>query len=372
LLPRIMAGYTIRGADGQPYGPVPLETLGAWIRERRVVAATEVCDGDGAFAPANSYPEIAALLLRGGRPEKAYPIPSTARIRPFAAMTEGLSIVRFRLPAVVACTASYLFGLLSLALPFSALGQIATRTLGTGWSGQAVAWSVATLQAAAIALLVTGVARCFLRLVDEEPGRFDDLFSGFGLARIVVPAAILFSIAQDAVLVPLQAWVTPTIEAIRPGLELLKAGKPWPPDLPWIPAAQSVGLVIACTTLLAPLSWAFEYLVADGAATNARDAVAGSLRLAFRNYPALVLLVVGLNLIVMAVACACTVAVALVIGIVATIGGAPTVIALAAPVSIVVLVPAIALGCAWILASLACAYRQVVPPGAAVRPPPAA
>lgn len=65
--------YTVRGADGKEYGPVSLELLRSWIRERRLLANQEVKRGDMEhWAPAGSFAELQSLFVEappGGVPQ---------------------------------------------------------------------------------------------------------------------------------------------------------------------------------------------------------------------------------------------------------------------------------------------------------------
>ena len=54
--------YWIVGADGREYGPVPIETLTLWIRQRRVVARTPVRRNDGPWTEAGQMPDLAGPL----------------------------------------------------------------------------------------------------------------------------------------------------------------------------------------------------------------------------------------------------------------------------------------------------------------------
>lgn len=55
--------FLVRGADGNAYGPVDVTTAHDWIRERRLVAESEVCrEGESAWLPLSSVPELASAL----------------------------------------------------------------------------------------------------------------------------------------------------------------------------------------------------------------------------------------------------------------------------------------------------------------------
>ena len=55
--------YKIIGADGQPYGPVPLEQIRRWIAENRLNAQTLVQpEGASDWRPLASFAELAAEL----------------------------------------------------------------------------------------------------------------------------------------------------------------------------------------------------------------------------------------------------------------------------------------------------------------------
>lgn len=63
--------YRVIGADGNEYGPVSLEDLGAWISEGRVVPTTPVRRGDEAAVEARSLAELASLFTPPAETEAA-------------------------------------------------------------------------------------------------------------------------------------------------------------------------------------------------------------------------------------------------------------------------------------------------------------
>ncbi len=54
--------YRILGSDGKEYGPVSIEQLNQWIRERRVNGETRVQGEDGAWRLLREVPELVVLL----------------------------------------------------------------------------------------------------------------------------------------------------------------------------------------------------------------------------------------------------------------------------------------------------------------------
>lgn len=54
--------YRILGSDGNEYGPVSIEQLSQWIRERRVDGETRVQGGDGVWRLLREVPELVVLL----------------------------------------------------------------------------------------------------------------------------------------------------------------------------------------------------------------------------------------------------------------------------------------------------------------------
>jgi hypothetical protein len=54
--------YRILGSDGNEYGPVSIEQLSQWIRERRVNGDTRVQGEDGSWRPLREVPELMVLL----------------------------------------------------------------------------------------------------------------------------------------------------------------------------------------------------------------------------------------------------------------------------------------------------------------------
>ena len=64
--------YKVRGADGKEYGPVTLEQLGTWVRERRLIPHQEVKRSDMEhWAPAGSFTEFQGLFNEVGVPISA-------------------------------------------------------------------------------------------------------------------------------------------------------------------------------------------------------------------------------------------------------------------------------------------------------------
>src|SRR5687767_928426 len=64
--------YKVIGIDGKEYGPVSLEQLRQWIRERRINSETLLqAEGTIGWKPAVEFPELAADLA--GAPSAAPP-----------------------------------------------------------------------------------------------------------------------------------------------------------------------------------------------------------------------------------------------------------------------------------------------------------
>jgi uncharacterized membrane protein len=59
------SSYWVTGTDGREYGPVPIETIGRWIAEGRLIATSQVRVEGGVPTEARLVPEIAALLGAG-------------------------------------------------------------------------------------------------------------------------------------------------------------------------------------------------------------------------------------------------------------------------------------------------------------------
>lgn len=88
--------YRVVAADGKEYGPASLETIGEWIRQRRIVAGSRVRKGAGPEVDAASLPEIAALLAAqagaAALPRAAAAPPSEFRVDEFI----GRAWIHFR------------------------------------------------------------------------------------------------------------------------------------------------------------------------------------------------------------------------------------------------------------------------------------
>ena len=69
--------YMVRGADGKDYGPVNLEQLHGWIRERRLSPQQEVRRSDmQQWAAAGAFAELQPVF--GSLPSAPAPTPSAA------------------------------------------------------------------------------------------------------------------------------------------------------------------------------------------------------------------------------------------------------------------------------------------------------
>jgi hypothetical protein len=61
--------YMVRGADSKDYGPVTLEQLNDWVREKRLSARQEIKRSDMEhWAPAGTFSELQALFAFEGAP----------------------------------------------------------------------------------------------------------------------------------------------------------------------------------------------------------------------------------------------------------------------------------------------------------------
>ncbi len=70
--------YTMIGADGSHYGPVPLDQLKAWIAEGRVTAETKILRSDTqSWLPAANYPEL-DVTAAVAAPITPPPLPTTS------------------------------------------------------------------------------------------------------------------------------------------------------------------------------------------------------------------------------------------------------------------------------------------------------
>jgi len=69
--------YRILGSDGNEYGPVSIDQLGQWIRERRVNGETRVQGEDGTWRLLRDVPELVGLL-QSSPAVPPLPVPSSA------------------------------------------------------------------------------------------------------------------------------------------------------------------------------------------------------------------------------------------------------------------------------------------------------
>ena len=79
--------YKIIGADGQPYGPVPVEQVRRWIAENRLNAQTLVqAEGMSDWRPLATFAELVTELKppTPGDPNAAPPVPPLTASRPTA------------------------------------------------------------------------------------------------------------------------------------------------------------------------------------------------------------------------------------------------------------------------------------------------
>jgi hypothetical protein len=88
--------YTVKGADGNEYGPATLHDINTWLREGRINGATQIKRSDVDYwAPAANFTEFEV-------PQSAAPMAQPAAARPVTAQPAGAAAVRSGDPATEA------------------------------------------------------------------------------------------------------------------------------------------------------------------------------------------------------------------------------------------------------------------------------
>ena len=359
-----MAGYTIKGADGRDYGPVSLDTLASWIRERRLAPFTEVRVDDEPFRPASEITEIALLLQRRGRPAHPIPLPADARMHPVEAVFDAARVLRAQPIRIMGMMFVFALLFLTTALPFGLLEGV-TRTLAKGPATELIAFLAEAGQSLFIGILSVGIARVFIRYADDEPASIEDAFAGFP----IWPRAALAGLAVFLVRWPLFHVSTPDLTAVSTAFQAFSKTREWPPDVPWAAAAQTLAALSLALWLLGPILAFVEFLLADGAALSARRALTASVRLGFRHFvPLLAASLLGWIVAVVASFLLMSV-ISVAAGLLALLTvGAQGAMAAASGISTFFVAPLMMLLWGWMCALNAAVYRQVVPPGATTEP----
>ena len=167
--------YRILGSDGNEYGPVSIEQLSHWIREKRVNGDTRVHGEDGAWRPLREVPELLVLLQPPVVAPQLISAPAKAHFGPsdydgdydldvVACLTSAWSLFQQQFSTLFGPTMMYLLILFGLSI-FGALPYIG------------VLFSLCSFVIGAP--LMAGLYVVYLRVIRGETPPLGSLFDGF-------------------------------------------------------------------------------------------------------------------------------------------------------------------------------------------------
>jgi hypothetical protein len=239
--------YRILGSDGNEYGPVSVEQLGQWVRERRVNGETRVQGPDGTWRLLREVPELAGLLQPSAPVQPSAPEPPSLAApgaEPFVrsefdgdydlnlgdCLSSAWTTLWAKLDVIFGPTVLYV--LIILAIGFS--------------SGLPYIGPMFTLANLVIGgPLVAGIQVVYLRAIRGEKPTLGSLFDGFGQRFVhLFLGSLAVGILSSLPLLPglvlsvvslgmgfftglLQGSVTwPAIGILLPGISLFVLGIP--------------------------------------------------------------------------------------------------------------------------------------------------
>lgn len=149
-----MATYKMIGADGRPYGPVPVEQLRQWIAEGRANAQTQtLVEGAAEWKPLGALPEFAGLF--------APPVPPTISPPSYRPVLKTNSYAMagmiFGILAFLCCC-KFLFGALGIIFSIVGLSQINQRPDLYEGRGLAITGLVLSILSLLLAFIVIMIA----------------------------------------------------------------------------------------------------------------------------------------------------------------------------------------------------------------------
>jgi uncharacterized membrane protein len=156
------SSYWVTGTDGREYGPVPIETIGRWIGEGRLIPSSLVRVEGSAPTEARLVPEIAAIFADSPRsggvadPASTQVFAPLAEFRVWGFFGQAWELVKIHW------------------LPLAAIVFINGLLTGVPYLGTCVAFIIG-------GALQVGIWRAFLGAIDGRPPRVGMMFEGFDM-----------------------------------------------------------------------------------------------------------------------------------------------------------------------------------------------
>lgn len=276
------SSWWVTGTDGREYGPVPIETLGRWISEGRLVPTSIVRVEGGAPVEARLVPEIAALFGAAAPPGAALPPVAGAPV--FAPAGE------FRV-----------WGFLGQAwdlvkvywLPLAAMCLINAVLSGVPYLGTCVTFIIG-------GAIQVGIYRAILGAIDGRPPRVGMMFEGFDMfgdaflaylvCLVLVGLGLIFLIVPGIILAVMWLFTFQVLAEHRVSFweamqrsAMLTEGYRWRlfllllaclPVLLLGLLAACVGFFVALPVCLTALTLSYRWLVARKSAVPTGSAIA--------------------------------------------------------------------------------------------------
>ncbi len=156
------SSYWVTGTDGREYGPVPIETIGRWIGEGRLIPASLVRVEGGAPTEARLVPEIAAIFAASARsggaagPVSSQVFAPAAEFRVWGFFGQSWELMKIHW------------------LPLAAMAFINSAITGVPYLGTCVALIIG-------GAIQVGIWRAILGAIDGRPPRVGMMFEGFDM-----------------------------------------------------------------------------------------------------------------------------------------------------------------------------------------------
>ncbi len=250
--------YWVTGTDGREYGPAPLEMLGQWIAEGRIVPTTTVRKDGGTAADAASFPELAAhFASRSGAP----PTVASSQFRVWDFLEQAWDLVKPN------------------CLPLAAIFLVMAALFGMPYLGPCLHFIIG-------GAILVGVWRAILGMIDGRAPKVGMMFEGFDrfgdafLAALVRHLLIILGycllIVPGIILTLMWAFTFPVLSETRLGFweamhrsAVLTEGYRWKLfllALACIPVlligflALCVGLLVAIPVCMTAFGLAYRFL----------------------------------------------------------------------------------------------------------------
>lgn len=200
------SAYWVTGTDGREYGPVPIETIGRWIAEGRLIPNSQVRVEGGATTEARLVPEIAALFGAAAPPAGAYGAVTAPVFAPatefgvWAFMGQGWDLVKIHW------------------LPLAAMTFIQVAIQCVPYLGGCVTFIIG-------GAIQVGIWRALLGAIDGRPPRVGMMFEGFDrfgdaflayiVTTILVGLGLIFLIVPGIILAVMWVFTFPVLAENR-------------------------------------------------------------------------------------------------------------------------------------------------------------